>query len=200
MQHNQVLEVRIKKLREQWPEANNHQEHNNHHYSRSDRSEEDEAECNAPSRRTRRGKVPPCEPGAGNMRWEAEMKDRLNLMMNAMKGWTTTINDLVHRIDSPFTTQVISCPLLPKFRMLSLETYDRTKDPLDHLEYFKTLMRLQGIPDDIMCRAFPTTMKGPARVWFSKIKPNSVSTFKELSNSFVTHFIGGQRHNAQHMH
>ena len=45
-----------------------------------------------------------------------------------------------------------------------------------------------------MCRAFPNTLKGPARVWFSKIPPNSVSTFEELSKLFVNNFIGGQRH------
>ena len=45
-----------------------------------------------------------------------------------------------------------------------------------------------------MCRAFPTTLKGPAQVWFSKIPPNSVSSFEELSKLFVNNFIGGQRH------
>ena len=45
-----------------------------------------------------------------------------------------------------------------------------------------------------MCRAFLTTVKGPARVWFSKIPPNSVSSFEELSKLFVSNFIGGQRH------
>ena len=45
-----------------------------------------------------------------------------------------------------------------------------------------------------MCRAFPTTFKGPARVWFSKIPPNLVSSFEELSKLFVNNFIGGQRH------
>ena len=45
-----------------------------------------------------------------------------------------------------------------------------------------------------MCRAFPTTLKGPARVWFSKIPPNSVSSFKKLSKLFVNNFIGGQRY------
>ena len=45
-----------------------------------------------------------------------------------------------------------------------------------------------------MCRAFPTTLKGPAKVWFSKLAPNTVSTFKELSGHFVTHFIRGQRY------
>ena len=65
---------------------------------------------------------------------------------------------------------------------------------MDHLESFKTLMHLQGIPEEIMCRVFPTTLKGPTKVWFSKLTPNTVSTFKELSRHFVTHFIGGQRH------
>ena len=43
-------------------------------------------------------------------------------------------------------------------------------------------------------QAFPTTLKGPARVWFSKIPPNSVSSIEELSKLFVNNFIGGQRH------
>ena len=55
-------------------------------------------------------------------------------------------------------------------------------------------MHLQGVPDEIMCRAFPTTHKGLARVWFSKIPPNSVSSFKELNKLFVNNFIGRQRH------
>ena len=75
-----------------------------------------------------------------------------------------------------------------------MENYDESKDPLDHLESFKTLMHLQGIPDGIMCRAFPTTLKGSVRIWFSKLMPNSISTFKELSAQFASHFIGGHRY------
>ena len=52
------------------------------------------------------------------------MKDRLDLIMNAMKGQTATLNDLVHHTNSTSTMQVISCPLPPKFRMPSLEIYD----------------------------------------------------------------------------
>lgn len=32
------------------------------------------------------------------------------------------------------------------------------------------------------------------RVWFSKLTPNTISTFKELSKHFFTHFIRGGRH------
>ena len=123
------------------------------------------------------------------------MKEKIDMMMNALKGRVSTgLDKLVHRTDSPFNTSVTSFPLLAKFRMPQVKAYDGSKDPLDHLESFKTLMHLQGVSDEIMCRVFPTTLKGPALVWFSKIGPNFVSTFKELSGLFVTHFNGGQRH------
>ena len=78
--------------------------------------------------------------------------------------------------------------------MPSLDSYDGTRNPFDHIVTFKTTMHLQGVPDEIMCRAFPTTLKGLARVWFSKIPLNTLSSFDELSKLFVNNFIGGQKH------
>ena len=106
------------------------------------------------------------------------------MMMNAMMGRVSTnLDELVHRTNSPFIAEVTSFPLLVKFRMSQVETYDGSKDPLDHLESFKTFMHLQGALDEIMCKAFPTMLKGPTRVWFSKLTPNTVSTFKELKGN-----------------
>ena len=82
-------------------------------------------------------------------------------------------------------------PFPSKFHMPQVEAYGELKDPLDHLESFKTLMHLQGMADEIMCRVFSTTLKGLAREWFSRLTPNSISTFKVLSAQFVSHFIGG---------
>ena len=45
-----------------------------------------------------------------------------------------------------------------------------------------------------MFRAFPTTLKGAARVWFNRLTSNSISTFKELSSQFTAYFIGGHRY------
>ena len=78
--------------------------------------------------------------------------------------------------------------------MSSLDLYNGARDPFDHITTFKTTMHLQGVPDEIMCGAFPTTLKGLVQVWFSKISPNIVSSFEELSKLFVNNFIGGQRH------
>ena len=78
--------------------------------------------------------------------------------------------------------------------MPQVENYNENKDPLDHLESFKTLMHLQGILDEIICRAFPTTLKGPARVWFSRLTPNSIISFRELSAQFASHVIEGHKY------
>ena len=78
--------------------------------------------------------------------------------------------------------------------MPSLDSYDRTRDPFNHITTFKNTMHLQGVPNEIMCRAFPTTFKGTVRVWFTKIPPNTISSFEELSKLFVNNFIERQRH------
>ena len=110
------------------------------------------------------------------------MKEQIEVMMNVLKGRVSSdLDDLVNRTDSPFTTFVNSFPLPHKFCMPHIDSYDGVKDPLNHLKTFKTLMHLQGVADEIMCRAFPMTLKGAARIWFSQLTSNSVSTFKELS-------------------
>ena len=115
--------------------------------------------------------------------------------MNALKGRVSNdLDDLVNRTDSPFTAPVNSFPLPSKFHMPQIDSYDGVRDPLDHLETFKTLMHLQGVAVTIMCRAFLTTLKGAARIWFNRLTSNSISTFKELNAQFTSHFIGGHRY------
>uniref|UniRef100_A0A2N9F125 Integrase catalytic domain-containing protein n=1 Tax=Fagus sylvatica TaxID=28930 RepID=A0A2N9F125_FAGSY len=108
-------------------------------------------------------------------KWEQEikaMRAQMGEMKDEFKGRATkNIDDIVQGTDSPFTKTVISFPLPSKFRMPSLEIFDGSKDPLDHLESFKTVMCLQGVPDEIMCRSFA-----------------------QLSRLFFNHFIGGQRY------
>ena len=71
------------------------------------------------------------------------MKEQMEVMMNALKGRVSSdLDDLVNWTDSPFTAPVNSCPLPPKFQMPQVESYDGIKNPLDHLETFKTMMHL----------------------------------------------------------
>ena len=74
--------------------------------------------------------------------------------------------------------QSTKLPFPLKFYLPQLESYDGSKDPLDHNESFKMLMLLQMTLDEVMCRAFPTTLKGAARVWFSKIPLGTIVDFE----------------------
>ena len=89
-----------------------------------------------------------------------QMRRAMDEMRENMRR-TNHVDDLVHRTDSPFITSINSHPLPSKFKMLALDLYDGTHDPCDHIVTFKTMMHLQGVLDEIMCRAFPTTLKGP---------------------------------------
>ncbi|XP_050281386.1 uncharacterized protein LOC126722271 [Quercus robur] len=76
---------------------------------------------------------------------------------------------------------------------IKLEPFDGLRDPQDHLNTFKTTLGLQQPPNEILCRFFPTTLKGAAREWFTKLLTSSVDNFEQLSNAFLGHFIAGQR-------
>ena len=145
------------------------------------------AEPESQSRGTTSRRVPHLEKEMDQMR---KVMDEMRENMRK----ANPVEDLVHKTDSPFIALINGHPLPPKFKMPYLDSYDKTRDPFDHIATFKTTMHLQGVPDEIMCRAFPITLTGPARVWFSKIPPNSVSSIEELSKLFVNNFIGGQRH------
>ncbi|XP_065624395.1 uncharacterized protein LOC136065302 [Quercus suber] len=118
--------------------------------------------------------------------------DQMRRVMDEMREnmrKTNPVEDLVHRTDSPFVASVNAHPLPLKFKMPPLDSYDGTRDPFDHIATFKTTMHLQGVPDEIMCRAFPTTLKGPRG---HKRSSSSLLTIEQGENeslrSFITRF------------
>ena len=103
------------------------------------------------------------------------------------------LDRMVRTTNFPFTMTVLECPVPSKFRLPQLEPFDGLKDPLDHLNTFKTTLGLWQPPDEIPCRSFSTTPKGVVREWFTKLPKSSVDSFEQLGNAFVYHFVGGQR-------
>ena len=103
-----------------------------------------------------------------------------------------TMDTLVQQTESPFTAEVLHFPLPTKFRMQQIEAFDGAKDPVNHLKTYKNQMELHGYQDPVRCRAFAITLKGPALAWFNRLPPLSISSFRELSTTFVSHFIGAK--------
>ena len=93
--------------------------HNVQEENQEDNSEQREQEklegSNAPSRPERQNLSLPSLVDTAPPPIVAEMqamKEQIEVMMNALKGWVSNdLNDLVNRIDSPFTTSINYFPL-----------------------------------------------------------------------------------------
>ncbi|GFS32700.1 hypothetical protein Acr_00g0024120 [Actinidia rufa] len=156
--------------------------------------------------RVRKGK----SPNRGN---HTEARDKstsqkirdLNARLDAINTGTNApviVDALVRQTDPPFTKRVLGARISSKFKLpTQLGIYEGKTDPMDHLDSYKSLMSLQGCSDEVMCKAFSATLKGPARSWFRKLLPGSIDSFGELSRLFVANFMSyrNRQKNASHL-
>ncbi|KAK3014163.1 hypothetical protein RJ639_009028 [Escallonia herrerae] len=61
-----------------------------------------------------------------------------------------------------FIEEVDLFPVPHNFKMHSCESYDGTRDLMEHLAHFTSGINLHLVPDQIMCPAFPIMLKGAA--------------------------------------
>ncbi|GFY95417.1 hypothetical protein Acr_10g0008020 [Actinidia rufa] len=87
--------------------------------------------------------------------------DAINIGINAL----VTVDTLIRQTEPPFTERVLRARISSKFKLpAQLGVYEGKTDPIDHLDSYKSLMSLQGCSDEVMCKAFSATLKGPARL------------------------------------
>ena len=147
---------------------------------------------------------PYAPPRAEGQTWEQRFRNlqqELICVKEVVKGHSPdTMDTLVQQTESPFIAEVLRYPLPAKFRMPQAEAFDGVKDPVDHLNTYKNQMELHGYQDPVRCRAFTTTLKGPAMAWFNRIPPSTISSFRELSIAFISHFIGARKYRKSSYH
>ncbi|GKV25969.1 hypothetical protein SLEP1_g35338 [Rubroshorea leprosula] len=91
-------------------------------------------------------------------------------------------------IPHPLNTNITLEPYPAGFKIPQLETYDGTKDPDDHLHAFYSCMQAQNVSDTLMCKIFPSTLRGNARTWYYSIPLRSISSYTEMASAFATKF------------
>ncbi|GFY97532.1 hypothetical protein Acr_12g0000730 [Actinidia rufa] len=124
--------------------------------------------------------------------------DAINTGTNA----PVTMDTLIRQTELPFTERVLRALISSKFKLpAQLGVYEGKTDPIDHLDSYKSLMSLQGCSDEVMCKAFSATLKGPARSWFRKLSPGTIDSFGDLSRLFVANFMSyrNRQKNASHL-
>ncbi|XP_020231601.1 uncharacterized protein LOC109812127 [Cajanus cajan] len=94
----------------------------------------------------------------------------------------------------PFTPSIMQIPLMDNWKSLPIDKYDGTTDPDEHLDVFLMQVTLSTTDDAALCRIFPTSLKGRALSWFTRLPSNSIDSFNTLSSQFVIQFATSRPH------
>ena len=84
-----------------------------------------------------------------------------------------------------------------KFSLPNLKPYNGTTDPMDHIASYKQRMFTAAIPHDLreacMCKSFRSSLIGPALQWFTNLPNNFISSFAQLTDTFVEQFVSSKK-------
>ncbi|XP_020215367.1 uncharacterized protein LOC109799226 [Cajanus cajan] len=94
----------------------------------------------------------------------------------------------------PFVDGIMEVPLPPAWKSLNIERYDGTTDPDEHIDAYVTQVNLYTNEDAIMCRVFPTSLKGAALSWYTQLPPRSVNNFDTLVRLFSAQYATSRPH------
>ncbi|XP_026430476.1 uncharacterized protein LOC113342348, partial [Papaver somniferum] len=75
------------------------------------------------------------------------------------------------------------CPL-PVF-----ECYDGSSDPAAHLRYYNRILARWDNDDAVLCRYFPSSLKGSALSWFDNLPPNSIDSYRQLTEKLLRTYM-----------
>ncbi|XP_014524463.1 uncharacterized protein LOC106780680 [Vigna radiata var. radiata] len=69
-----------------------------------------------------------------------------------------------------------------------VEKFDSTTNPEHHLRNFVDSMAFYTQSDPVKCRAFSLSLRGEALEWYYTLPPNSVDSFRTLTNMFTKQY------------
>ncbi|XP_010268942.1 PREDICTED: uncharacterized protein LOC104605752 [Nelumbo nucifera] len=83
---------------------------------------------------------------------------------------------------------------MPKdFKVSTLDKYDGSFDPNDHVDAFQFQVYLAIDDEAYMCVAFSTTFRGIVRTWYRNLTPGSIKSWAQFADLFTVHFITSKK-------
>ena len=105
------------------------------------------------------------------------------------RGLDPTLRSLGDMSSSPFVPAILNKDAPSHFALPKFQMYDGLQDPFDHLMDFLQIMTLQTSNNALLCKVFPSSLVGPVLSWFHHLAPNTVTSFRNLSEKFVTQYM-----------
>ena len=66
-------------------------------------------------------------------------------------------------------------------------------DAVEHVSQFNQMMAVHSKNEAVMCKVFPSSLGPMAMRWFDGFRPNSINSFKQLTQTFGSRFITSSR-------
>ena len=100
---------------------------------------------------------------------------------------------LDHISQSPFTRRIEGAELPRRFHQPTFAIYNGRTDPVERLNQFNQRMAVYSRDEALMCKVFPSSLGPMVMRWFDSLKPNSINSFKQLTQAFGSRFITSSR-------
>ncbi|XP_074355835.1 uncharacterized protein LOC141695492 [Apium graveolens] len=101
---------------------------------------------------------------------------------------------------SPLTRKLESTPRESGLKHFNFDSFDGLADLEEHLNYFEQISNIYDYSDLTRCRFFPSTLKGGAQKWFSRISSRSVDSWKDFREIFLKRFRANRMNELQMCH
>ena len=83
-------------------------------------------------------------------------------------------------LSTPFGQHILDYDPPRGFSIPPFAMYYGSFDPYDHMLLYNQAMILNAGDDQLLCKVFPASLKGPALAWFHKLPRGLINTFGEL--------------------
>lgn len=101
-----------------------------------------------------------------------------------------SVNGFFHSKKAPIHPNLLRKPFPHHWQNPKIDSYNGTIDPNDHINLYLSFLQTQTLDYELLCRAFPGTIKGNPYHWFISIPTGSVTSFVDLSLNFMTRHMG----------
>ncbi|XP_026416484.1 uncharacterized protein LOC113311912 [Papaver somniferum] len=92
-------------------------------------------------------------------------------------------------ITTPLIAYLARAIIPQKCPIPAFECYDGSNDPASHLRYYNRTMARWERDDVVLCKYFPSSLKGSALSWFNNLPPNSIDSYNRLTEVFLETYI-----------
>lgn len=93
----------------------------------------------------------------------------------------------------PFCQDIAEETPPANFKVPKFNIYDAKSNSPTHVQQFRSRAALCGLNEAMMCRTFLLSLPDAAMLWYTQLKPGSISSFNELERSFTSCFSGSNR-------